>query len=53
VYRLGAHDGGAPRFRPVHQPHNLWWRRVLRKKIDNWRLTSLQQRLVKTGGRVI
>jgi hypothetical protein len=25
------------------------WRRVLPKRIDNWSLTSLQQRLVKTG----
>ena len=36
--------------------HNLWnlWRRlVLPKRIDKWSLTSLQQRLVKTGGRLI
>jgi len=26
---------------------------VLPKKIDNWSLTSLQQRLVKTGGRLV
>ena len=30
---------------------NLWRRLVLPKRIDNWSLTSLQQRLVKTGGR--
>ena len=29
---------------------NLWRCRVLPKRIDNWSLTSLQQRLVKTGG---
>jgi hypothetical protein len=29
---------------------NLWRRLVLPKKIDNWSLTSLQQRLAKTGG---
>jgi DDE family transposase len=29
------------------------WRLVLPKKIENWSLTSLQQRLVKTGGRLI
>lgn len=29
---------------------NLWRRLVLPKRIDNWSLTSLQQRLVKTGG---
>ena len=32
---------------------NLWRRLALPKKIDNWSLTSLQQRLVKTGGRLI
>jgi hypothetical protein len=36
---------------------NLWpgrpLRRVLPKKIDHWSLTSLQQRLVKTGGRLV
>jgi len=32
---------------------NLWRRLVLPKRIDNWSLTSLQQRLVTTGGRMI
>jgi hypothetical protein len=36
---------------------NLWpgrpLGRVLPKRIENWSLTSLQQRLVKTGGRLI
>ena len=32
---------------------NLWRRVVLPKRIDNWSLTSLQQRLVKTGGRLV
>jgi hypothetical protein len=32
---------------------NLWRRLVLPQKIGNWSLTSLQQRLVKTGGRLI
>ena len=32
---------------------NLWRRLGLPKKIDGWSLTSLQQRLVKTGGRLI
>src|SRR6266404_6605213 len=31
----------------------LWRRLVLPKKIENWSLTSLQQRLVKTGGRLV
>ena len=32
---------------------NLWRRLVLPKGIENWSLTSLQQRLVKTGGRLL
>jgi hypothetical protein len=32
---------------------NLWRRLVLPKRIDGWSLTSLQQRLVKTGGHLI
>jgi len=32
---------------------NLWRRLGLPKKIENWSLTSLQQRLVKTGGRLV
>ena len=32
---------------------NLWRRLVLPKRIDNWSLTSLHQRLVKTGGRLV
>jgi hypothetical protein len=32
---------------------NLWRQLVLPKKIEKWSLTSLQQRLVKTGGRLL
>ena len=32
---------------------NLWRRLVLPRRIGGWSLTSLQQRLVKTGGRLI
>ena len=32
---------------------NLWRRLLLPRKIDAWSLTSLQQRLVKTGGRLV
>jgi len=32
---------------------NLWRRLVLPSRIGNWSLTSLQQRLVKTGGRLV
>ena len=32
---------------------NLWRRLALLRRIENWSLTSLQQRLVKTGGRLV
>jgi hypothetical protein len=32
---------------------NLWRRLALPTAIGNWSLTSLQQRLVKTGGRLV
>jgi hypothetical protein len=32
---------------------SLWRRLVLPRKIEKWSLTSLQQRLVKTGGRLV
>src|ERR1017187_9106900 len=32
---------------------NLWRRLMLPNRIGNWSLTSLQQRLVKTGGRLV
>jgi hypothetical protein len=32
---------------------NLWRRLGLPQRIKNWSLTSLQQRLVKTGGRLV
>jgi hypothetical protein len=32
---------------------NLWRRLALPKRIENWTLTSLQQRPVKTGGRLV
>jgi hypothetical protein len=32
---------------------NVWRRLVLPRRIANWSLTSLQQRLVKTGGRLV
>ena len=32
---------------------NLWRRLVLPKRIDKWSVTSLQQRLAKTGGRLV
>ncbi len=32
---------------------NLWRRLALSRRIEGWCLTSLQQRLVKTGGRLV
>ena len=37
----------------VHGLAYLWRRLELLKRIENWSLTSLQQRLVKTGGRLV
>ena len=37
----------------VYNLGNLWRRLVLPKRIDSWSLTSVQQRLVKTGGRLV
>ena len=45
-------NGAAPAAN--HRPSGRWWRRlVLPKNIEAWSLTSLQQRLVKTGGRLV
>ena len=32
---------------------NLWRRPVLPRRVGKWSLTSLQQRLVRTGGRLL
>jgi hypothetical protein len=37
----------------AYNPGNLWRRLGLPRGIENWSLTSLQQRLVKTGGRLV
>ena len=36
----------------AYNPGNLWRRLVLPLRVGNWSLSSLQQRLVKTGGRL-
>jgi hypothetical protein len=41
------------KFSPTSGQPILWRRLVLPKRIENWSLTSLQQRLVKTGGRLV
>jgi Transposase DDE domain group 1 len=56
--RLSCHRFRSNEVRPwlsviAYNLGNLWRRLVLPKSIDNWSLTSLQQRLVKTGGRLI
>jgi len=37
----------------AYNPGNLWRRLALPNSIRNWSLTSLQQRSVKTGGRLV
>ncbi len=46
-------DGGLGVVLLAYNLGNLWRRLVLPKRIDGWSLTSLQQRLVKTGGRLV
>jgi hypothetical protein len=38
---------------PTFRLGNFWRRLVLPRRIDGWSLSSLQQRLVKTGGRLV
>ena len=45
--------GAAPSDVIAHNLVNFWRRLVLPKRIEKWSLMSLQQRLVKTGGRLI
>jgi hypothetical protein len=52
-HRLCANGSAAVAKRSTYNLGNLWRRRALPKAIYNWSLTSLQQRLVKTGGRLI
>ena len=56
--RLSCHRFRANEARPwlsliAYNLGNLWRRLVLPTRIGNWSLTSLQQRLVKTGGRLV
>ena len=47
-------ERGAPATeRLAYNLGNLWRRLVLPPRIKRWSLTSLQQRLVKTGGRLV
>jgi hypothetical protein len=56
--RLSCHRFRANEVRPwlsliAYNLGNVWRRLTLPASIGNWSLTSLQQRLVKTGGRLI
>jgi len=37
----------------AYQLGNLWRRLALPRRLDHWSLTSFEQRLVKTGGRLV
>jgi hypothetical protein len=52
-YRFRANEARLQLGLLAYNLGNLWRRLVLPKRIDDWSLTSLQQRLVKTGGRLI
>jgi hypothetical protein len=56
--RLSCHRFGSNQVRLVlslltYNLGNLWRRLALPKPIENWSLTSLEQRLVKAGGRLV
>src|SRR6266852_1672504 len=56
--RLSCHRFRSNQARPAlsllaYNMGNLWRSLALPKGIENWSLTSLQQRLVKTGGRLV
>jgi hypothetical protein len=56
--RLSCHRFRSNEVRPwlsvvAYNLGNLWRRLVLPRKIEHWSLTSLPQRLVKTGGRLV
>jgi len=56
--RLSCHRFRSNEVRPwlsliAYNLGNLWRRLVLPTKIGHWSLTSLRQRLVKTGGRLV
>ena len=50
---LPVPPGQLGQFDPLRPSHFLWRRLALPTRIENWSLTSLQQRLVKTGGRLV
>jgi hypothetical protein len=52
-HRFRANEARLPLSLLAYNLGNLWRRLVLPKRVDAWSLTSLQQRLVKTGGRLI
>ena len=52
-HRFRANEVRLPLSVLAYNLGNLWRRLVLPKRIDTWSLTSLQQRLVKTGGRLV
>ncbi len=51
LQRLAQLQASIPGF--AYSLGNLWRRLALPNRIRNWSLTSLQQRLVKTGGRLV
>lgn len=52
-HRDWSTDGSAPRIQRVYVSYALLRRLVLPVAIQNWSLTSLQQRLLETGGLLI
>jgi hypothetical protein len=50
-HRFREHEVRLPLSVIAYNLGNLWRRLAWPKRIDTWSLTSLQQRLMKTGGR--
>ncbi len=53
LYRFRANEARLALSVIAYNLGNLWRRLGLPKRIDTWSLTSLQQRLMKTGGRLV
>ena len=52
-HRFRANEVRLPLSVLAYNVSTRWWRRVLPTRIKRLSLTSLQQRLVKTGGRLV
>jgi len=52
-YRFRSNEGWLWLSAIAYSLRNLWRRLALPRRVDQWSLTSSQERLVKTGGRLV